>query len=278
MEITLINKPTIQVNMPEEIYNRLLANVRSTDLEITFILSIEREEENTASFRVYECSFPPQWNEPAESKTLDSDYPKWCMEQIKSGIKLNGHGHSHPKMMVNPSGYDTNFFKQLIDDTNTFQFRLIVNQQGLIRCDLIDRELGFIVENIAITINCKGFDIIVDSTSFKFKITDTKNIQIYSLSDELMLTLKSHYLIASKNNIAITELDKKELIVTKRRYQTNEAIRYTTYTNPTYTGNQKTQPAKTPTLFTLDEDEGVEDDYMHYYNLERGYNDYGYKK
>lgn len=272
MEITLLNKPTIQVNMPEEIYNRLLANIRSTDLEITFILSIEREEENTAHFRIYECSFPPQWNEPAESKTIDSDYPKWCMEQIKKGIKLNGHGHSHPKMMVNPSGYDSNFFDQLIGDTNTFQFRFIINQQGLIRCDLIDRELGFIVENIAVAINCRGFDIIVDSTSFKFKITDTKNLKIYSLSDELMLTLKSDYLIVSKNNISITELEKKELISVKRRFQTNEAIKYTTYN-----ANSKTQSTKNPTLFTVDEDD-AEDDYMHYYNLERGFNDYGYKK
>ena len=110
----------VTIEVSEKLYNDILSLVNSTDLEMTLLLELEKL--NTYNFKIINYFIPPQWNESAESKTLDSKYPQWCIEQIKAGHKLNGHMHSHPSFSVSPSGYDNKFFEDLIEETNSFVY------------------------------------------------------------------------------------------------------------------------------------------------------------
>lgn len=162
-----IKKPEPILYCSDALYAEMLAYARSTDLEMTMVLSIEQLSEY--EYEVTKINIPPQWNESAETKTIDSQYNQWCFEQIKNKIKLNGHLHTHPKMSVSPSGYDENFYNILINSTNTYQFRLILNQQGNIRVDIIDVTNNYKAENIGLTIKTNNLLILVDNTNSPIK-------------------------------------------------------------------------------------------------------------
>lgn len=267
MKITFTQDKNPQLIIPEAIYNKMLANVRSTSLEITFILEIQRDKQNKSKFITKGFHLPPQWNEPAESKTLDSQYPKWCVELVKKGIKLNGQGHTHPSMSVNPSGYDVNFFNELVKETNTFQFRLILNQKGLLQCDLIDKEEMYIAEQMDVIIPCEGFNLIVNNTHHKIEITDIKQLAIISLNNDLKATVASQLLAVSATEIKNTPLEKEELLTTQRRFQTDEALTSKVYTSPNHSPHSKKNNNK---AIGPSEDE---EEYMNYYCIERGFYD-----
>lgn len=162
-----IKNPEPVLYCSDALYAEMLAYARSTDLEMTMILSIDQLSKY--EYEITKINIPPQWNESAETKTIDSQYNQWCFEQIKNNIKLNGHLHTHPKMSVSPSGYDENFYNILINATNTYQFRLILNQQGNIRVDIIDMTNNYKVENIGLTIKTNNLLILVDNTNSPIK-------------------------------------------------------------------------------------------------------------
>ena len=170
-----IKKPSPMLYISDSLYATLLAYARSTDLEMTMVLSIEQT--GTYTYEVTKINIPPQWNEAAETKTIDSQYNQWCFEQIKNKIKLNGHLHTHPKMSVCPSGYDENFYTTLINSTNNFQFRLILNQQGNIRVDIIDAVNNYKAENIGITVKAGNLTIFVDATSSPIKSIELPKVE-----------------------------------------------------------------------------------------------------
>jgi len=170
-----IKKPSPILYISDSLYATLLAYARSTDLEMTMVLSIEQTD--TYTYEVTKINIPPQWNEAAETKTIDSQYNQWCFEQIKNKIKLNGHLHTHPKMSVCPSGYDENFYTTLINSTNNFQFRLILNQQGNIRVDIIDAVNNYKAENIGITVKAGNLTIFVDATSSPIKSIELPKVE-----------------------------------------------------------------------------------------------------
>jgi len=170
-----IKKPSPMLYISDSLYATLLAYARSTDLEMTMVLSIEQT--GTYTYEVTKINIPPQWNEAAETKTIDSQYNQWCFEQVKNKIKLNGHLHTHPKMSVCPSGYDENFYTTLINSTNNFQFRLILNQQGNIRVDIIDAVNNYKAENIGITVKAGNLTIFVDATSSPIKSIELPKVE-----------------------------------------------------------------------------------------------------
>lgn len=264
MKVEYLNQPEPTLYIPEEVYNKMLANTRSTNLEITFILHIERINGIPYAFEAKDIYLPPQWNEPAESKTLDSQYPKWCVDLVKKGIKLNGHGHTHPNMSVKPSGYDVKFFKDITAETNSFQFRFILNQKGNIQCDLIDKERGYIITDMPITVNCDGFNLIVDANRHTVDIINPKKVTLASLNPDLSVTLLSKFLAVSPQEIKNTILDASKLIKPTPRNATDERILTTT----------RPASAKTTAKSKATADEEV-DDAMRAYYEERGYY-YGY--
>lgn len=232
MEITPIDKLGPQLIMPEKVYNKLLTNIRATKLEMTFILHIKRIENTQWAFETVDVHIPPQWNEPAESKTLDSEYPSWCYKKItEEKVSLNGHGHTHPMMSTNPSGYDIKFFNELTEDTNTFQFRLIANHKGHIRCDLIDKEKGFICSEITIIVPCKGFNLYITKDSFSIIITDRKELEIIDINSNFEVTLASTYLDVTKSSITNMILEEDLILKETRKAQTNEREVYKTSNN-----------------------------------------------
>ena len=170
-----IRKPSPVLYISDSLYAELLAYARSTDLEMTMVLSIEQTD--TYTYEVTKINIPPQWNEAAETKTIDSQYNQWCFEQIKNKIKLNGHLHTHPKMSVCPSGYDENFYTTLINSTNNFQFRLILNQQGNIRVDIIDAVNNYKAENIGIMVKAGSLTVFVDATSSPIKSIELPKVE-----------------------------------------------------------------------------------------------------
>lgn len=201
-----IKKPSPILYISDSLYAELLAYARSTDLEMTMVLSIEQTD--TYTYEVTKINIPPQWNEAAETKTIDSQYNQWCFEQIKNKIKLNGHLHTHPKMSVCPSGYDENFYTTLINSTNNFQFRLILNQQGNIRVDIIDAVNNYKAENIGIMIKAGNLTIFVDATSSPIKSIELPKVEFKptrrSETDEAYTYSYNHNL---KNNYNYKEND-----------------------------------------------------------------------
>lgn len=259
---------TPQLIIKEEVFNKLLNNVRNTTLEMTFILHINRIKDTPWSFEAVGVHFPPQWNEAAESKTIDSQYPKWCFNKIKNEkVILNGHGHTHPKMSVNPSGYDVNFFNELVKDTNTFQFRLIANHKGNIRCDLIDREKGFICNEVPVIVPCQGFNLVVGSNNYSIEVTDTAQLSILELNEDFSVTLVSEFISVNPKSINTTVIEGEELFKETRKYQTDEGK-----PNFGYTANKHARGGSEDTYQTNIYDYmAEEDEYMRMYDMERGY-------
>lgn len=222
-----------QLYIDEKTYIELLQHVKSTDLEITFILHIEKENNN--KYVVQNYYIPPQWNEPMETKTIDSEYPKWCFELVKSKVKLNGHGHTHPKFSTNPSGYDVNFFEDLIKDTKSYQFRLIMNQKGEINCDLIDKINGFAFYGIPVIVECEGFNLIVQQNLISLNAIDKNKIKIKDITESFSLILESNHILinaTTKQIMPTNPINKEHLIKTKRKYQTNErTLAYSNHKN-----------------------------------------------
>ena len=213
--------------IPEKVYNKLLTNVRATKLEMTFILEIKRLEEVSWAFLAEDVHIPPQWNEPAESKTIDSQYPQWCYQKItEEKVTLNGHGHTHPNMSTNPSGYDTTFFEQLKTDTNTFQFRLITNHKGHIRCDLIDKEQGFICTNVPVIVPCKGFNLHISSSTYNIEITNPAELEVIDIFPDFTALFGSHYITVSKNTIDNALIDGDLILKETRKSQTDEGCKH----------------------------------------------------
>lgn len=262
--------------MSEKLYNELLQQVKSTNLEVTFVLHIEKENNN--KYVVKNFYFPPQWNESAETKTLDSDYPAWCFELVKQNIKLNGHMHTHPNFSTGPSGYDNTFFKDLIKDTKTYQFRLIMNQKGFINCDLIDKINGFVFYEIPIIVECKGFNIIVEHNFTHLQLINANDIEISNISNNFNLTVKSNYILVdtfTRELKPITPLEKKDFIITTPRWKTNERIQsYGNYNNFThYTEQNKGNKKNVQTSLFPDSEEEEFDDYYNWYSDLKGTND-----
>lgn len=224
MRIQYFNTPNFKLIIPEKLYNELLAQVRHTTLEVTMILSIEKT--NKYTYEVTAINYPPQWNEAAETKTVDKEYPSWCIQQIKQNIKINGHLHTHPNMAVAPSGYDNNFFKELTNDTSTFQFRLILNQKGLIRADLIDKvESHAVITNVPVIVPCKGFELVISEAEINFNITNVKELKLLSINNKMQITVISNYLQCSTDNIVPTPLKEEDYIKTRTRYQAGEGYK-----------------------------------------------------
>lgn len=209
----------------EEIYSYLLQQIRTTQREVTFVLHIEKESDDL--YKVVAPYYPPQWNEPAETKTLDSEYPNWCYELTKSNVRLNGHLHTHPNFSTNPSGYDITFFNNLIEDTNTYQFRFIMNHKGLINCDLIDRINQLVFYEVPVIVPCKGFNLIINNNLKKLEITNQNDIVIDNIDQFFNITLKSNELLINTQtkDINFTKpIPKNEYIKITPRNETDEAI------------------------------------------------------
>lgn len=220
-------EPRVLVNITEALYNDLLSLVNSTDLEITLVLELEKIDKY--NFKIKNYFIPPQWNESAESKTLDSQYPKWCIEQIKEGHKLNGHMHSHPQFSVTPSGYDTKFFDELVEETNSYQARFIINQKGFITADIINEEDNYIAEGCTVKIICDNFNILADATSIKPYIEGVKDIMSnIIINKDLTVSLRSSLLTLTTDELIYTETVKYTPV---RKADTDEG-----YKTPYYTG------------------------------------------
>lgn len=205
MKVRLIKEPTPTLHISEKLYAELLSYVRSTTLEMTLVLEIEKL--NKLKYEIKAINIPPQWNEPAESKTLDSKYIDWCENLILKGHTLNGHMHTHPNFSVTPSGYDIQFFNNLINDTNTFAFRIIMNHEGLITVDLIDKEDNIIAEKMDLTIDCKTFKLNINDATKYIHDIDDKNIK-YCVNTNLEATVYNKYLAVTKSKISIIENNK----------------------------------------------------------------------
>lgn len=161
--MNFINSFNPKLYISNQLYIEMMSYALSTDLEMTMILSIDKETEE--KYRITKINIPPQFNSGAETKTLDEEYPQWCFEQVKNNIALNGHLHTHPLFSVSPSGYDDNFFKDLIKQTNTFQFRLILNHKGNIRVDIIDALHNYYETDIGLYIEYDNLTIFTNSTT-----------------------------------------------------------------------------------------------------------------
>lgn len=204
MSIKFKKQPKVVIDVTEKLYNDLLSLVNSTDLEMTLILELEKTSKY--SFKIINYLIPPQWNESAESKTLDSKYPQWCVEQIKKQHKLNGHMHSHPKFSVTPSGYDNTFFNNLVDETNTYQARFIINQRGFITADIINEEDNYIAEECDIRVLCNNFNIIVNAKSVSAEVDfDHLSYENISVNRNLTVSLHSKFLTLNATSISYTK-------------------------------------------------------------------------
>lgn len=233
--IQFLELKAIKVLISEKLYNELLQHVCANDLEMTMQLGVVNEGDN---YRIESYSIPPQWNEGAESKTLDSKFPKWCFEQRQKGIKINGHFHTHPKFAPNPSGFDISYFKDVIKETTTLQARFIMNQAGKMQCDIVDRTNNLLITDHPVTVECECFNLILTSSAIDCEIVDRDNIK-YEVSNDLkVITVKSKYITFNNRNELTYTKTLKETYKAVRKQDTDEGIKYS-YKNTYTEGNKK---------------------------------------
>lgn len=268
MSIKFKKQPDIIIDINEQLYNDLLSLVNSTDLEMTLILELEKISKY--SFKIINYLIPPQWNESAESKTLDSKYPQWCVEQIKNGHKLNGHMHSHPKFSVTPSGYDNTFFNNLVNETNTYQARFIINQRGFITADIINEEDNYIAEECNIRVLCNNFNILVNAKSVTAEVNfDNLTYENISINHDLTVSLHSKFLTLNATSISYTKTVEYKPV---RKDETDEGFhRFGNTSNYTFGFNA---PKYQQGLFPDDDDdEEIPHKQPYQYNLDPQIND-----
>lgn len=167
---------------------------------------------------------PPQFNEPAETKTVDSEFPKWAYTFSKENPDKNLYVdmHSHVNMAPNPSGFDVGYFKDMIYSTTKQKVRIIFNNKGHIRCDIIDKisKPQIVAEEVDVITKCDGFNIISTTNSYRVEITDKSKLNIVNINSDLSVVLKSKLLTVSNKEIEITPVETNFSV--RRKLETSE--------------------------------------------------------
>jgi hypothetical protein len=143
-----------------EPYAQMLYLVGSTDKEIAWHGTVTKDPE-TATYTVSSVELFPQTVSGASVTTDQQEYQKWLLEEVpdEKFAALRFHGHSHVNMGVTPSGTDTNYEADLLENLpqDGFYIFLIMNKRTETYVEIYDKDIGTYYGNSDIEIKT-GFD------------------------------------------------------------------------------------------------------------------------
>lgn len=151
--VVLKDEEKAVVRLEVEARKKLLALVDRCDKEIGWHGVIERDTENPKLFIIKDIVVFPQ---EVTGATVDPDaeaYTKWLYNMDGEGVTeeqfehLRYHGHSHVNMATFPSGTDTTFQKNIMENCEDFYVFSIHNKSGSIWANIYDVENNVIYEN-----------------------------------------------------------------------------------------------------------------------------------
>lgn len=106
-------KPRIYIK--NDIYEKMFALVTESDVEISWHLFINRDEDK---YYVYDIILFPQINGSTSTTTDQDEYAKWMTDLMQNKHivfeNLRGHGHSHVNMNVFSSAIDDQYQEDLL--------------------------------------------------------------------------------------------------------------------------------------------------------------------
>jgi hypothetical protein len=160
-----------KIIMPYETFLKLRTLVLSRDIEITLLGIVEKTPKKKV-YTITDFLIPPQTeNSGVFTTTHDEKYPEWISKLPReTRQKMRCHLHTHPKMMVNPSGQDMKTLQDKVEDIPNYYIRVICNHNMEFRVDFFDIPKRTIFEKLEIHI--------FKETSFIYDLTP-KGIEIY---------------------------------------------------------------------------------------------------
>lgn len=127
--------------------------VQQSKQEISWHGFVKRLAENV--FQLYDIILFPQSNTGATSTTDEEEYTTWLMRQMnyENYSEMRMHGHSHVNMGVTPSGVDTNYRQDMVQNlgTDDFYIFMILNKRGTKNIELYDNATHTVYETDDIT-------------------------------------------------------------------------------------------------------------------------------
>lgn len=124
---TLKDKEKVQVVFTNDVYKKMLALVNEASKEIGWYGSVRRENEKR--FVIYDIYLPPQKVTGTTVETDDEEYAIWSAELTDEQFaNMKFFGHSHVYMGVTPSGVDTTFQENILQNTDDFYIFGIFNK------------------------------------------------------------------------------------------------------------------------------------------------------
>lgn len=121
------------ITFTEAAYRTINALVEQCSKEIAWNAQVTKtvSEDGAPIFVVDEVIMFPQQVTGTSVDVDETEYSNWCSTLDTDVInKLRFHGHSHVNMAVNPSGIDTDYQRQMIDQIPDFFIFMIFNKRG----------------------------------------------------------------------------------------------------------------------------------------------------
>lgn len=153
--VTLKDEEKAKVKILPEAGKKLKSLVKACDKEIAWHGTVERSPDNDREFLITDILVFPQKVSAATVVTDDTEYSlNWLYNANGEGItdeqfsKLRYHGHSHVNMGVFPSGTDTTYQQNLLENAEDFYIFSIHNKSGAVWTHIYDVTNNVIYENV----------------------------------------------------------------------------------------------------------------------------------
>lgn len=121
------------ITFTEGAYRTINALVEKCSKEIAWNATVSKEttDDGSVVYVVDQIVMFPQQVTGASVDVDETEYSNWCSELDTETLnQLRFHGHSHVNMGVSPSGIDTDYQRQMIDQIPDFFIFMIFNKRG----------------------------------------------------------------------------------------------------------------------------------------------------
>lgn len=121
------------ITFTEGAYRTINALVEKCSKEIAWNATVSKEttDDGSVVYVVDQIVMFPQKVTGASVDVDETEYSNWCSELDTETLnQLRFHGHSHVNMGVSPSGIDTDYQRQMIDQIPDFFIFMIFNKRG----------------------------------------------------------------------------------------------------------------------------------------------------
>ena len=144
-----------KLTITPEAFSKIMLTVLSTDKEIGWHGTIERDAEDETNFVLKNIIFFPQEVTSATVVADEAAYPIWALKLPEETFnEMRFHGHSHVNMATSPSPTDMTYRADLIHQfKDGFYVFLIINKKLETNCQIYDFDNNMLYSNSEVEIN-----------------------------------------------------------------------------------------------------------------------------